>query len=131
MNAIRSGVTFSAAMIRSPSFSRSSSSTTTTNLPSRTSRIASSIEESSIGVGEWVGVQVTGQIMSLPGRDGAPSMGSAVPLGLGGGLRFKLPYRYPVAPWVDVDLLYVRTGSLERLGYTVGAGVHIPVGADR
>src|ERR1043165_4047808 len=40
MNAILSGVIFSAAMMRSPSFSRSSSSTTTTNSPRRTASIA-------------------------------------------------------------------------------------------
>ena len=38
-----SGVIFSAAMIKSPSFSRSSSSTTMRNLPSRKSLMASSI----------------------------------------------------------------------------------------
>src|SRR5438094_7813230 len=40
-----SGVTNSAAQIRSPSFSRSSSSATMTNLPARISRRAFSIEE--------------------------------------------------------------------------------------
>ena len=43
MKLIFSGVTFSAAMIKSPSFSRSSSSTTIKNFPSRKSSIASSM----------------------------------------------------------------------------------------
>jgi hypothetical protein len=43
MKLIASGVTFSAAMVRSPSFSRSSSSTTITILPCWMSRMASSI----------------------------------------------------------------------------------------
>jgi hypothetical protein len=43
MNAIASGVTFSAAMIRSPSFSRSASSTTITTRPARMSSTASGI----------------------------------------------------------------------------------------
>jgi hypothetical protein len=43
MNAIASGVTNCAAIVRSPSFSRSASSTTTTNRPERMSSIASSI----------------------------------------------------------------------------------------
>ena len=42
MNATFSGVTFSAAMIRSPSFSRSSSSTTSTNSPAAMAASASS-----------------------------------------------------------------------------------------
>ena len=43
MNAIVSGVAFSAAMIRSPSFSRSASSTTTTSSPRLTAAMAFSI----------------------------------------------------------------------------------------
>ena len=44
MKLIASGVTFSAAIVRSPSFSRSSSSTTTIIFPARKSSIASDIE---------------------------------------------------------------------------------------
>ena len=43
MKLIASGVANSAAMVRSPSFSRSGASTTTTNLPARKSSSASSI----------------------------------------------------------------------------------------
>ena len=43
MKAIDSGVTNCAAIVRSPSFSRSASSTTTTKRPERMSSIASSI----------------------------------------------------------------------------------------
>ena len=43
MKLIDSGVTNCAAIVRSPSFSRSASSTTTTNLPDRMSSIASSM----------------------------------------------------------------------------------------
>src|SRR5262249_25205808 len=43
MNVIASGVANCAAMTRSPSFSRSGASTTTTNLPWRMSSVASSI----------------------------------------------------------------------------------------
>src|SRR4051812_829217 len=46
MNAINSVVASSAAKIRSPSFSRSSSSTTTTGLPDLMSRIARSMGSS-------------------------------------------------------------------------------------
>src|SRR5439155_15590980 len=49
MKAIPSGVIFSAAMIRSPSFSRSASSTTTTNSPRAMAATASSIGANGIG----------------------------------------------------------------------------------
>ena len=48
MKAIASGVTRSAAMIRSPSFSRSASSTTITIRPCRISSIASGIEANTV-----------------------------------------------------------------------------------
>ncbi|SKZ84001.1 Uncharacterised protein [Mycobacteroides abscessus subsp. abscessus] len=50
MNATSSGVAFSAAKIRSPSFSRSSSSTTTTALPAAMSAMARSTVSSSTAV---------------------------------------------------------------------------------
>ena len=49
MKLIASGVTFSAAMVRSPSFSRSSSSTTMTILPARIAAMASSIRAKGLG----------------------------------------------------------------------------------
>ena len=50
MKLTASGVIFSAAIIKSPSFSRSSSSTTITNLPSRKSSRADSIVSSLVSV---------------------------------------------------------------------------------
>lgn len=34
-------------------------------------------------------------------------------------------------PWVDGDLLYVRTGGLDRAGFAVATGVSFPVGESR
>src|SRR6266516_4036987 len=48
MKLMTSGVTFSAAIVRSPSFSRSSSSTTTSMRPARVSSIASGMEANAI-----------------------------------------------------------------------------------
>src|SRR5262249_20078963 len=72
---------------------------------------------------QWFGVQLTGQIIDLPARPGAPVTGDAVPGAVGGGVRLHLPYRYVVSPWIDADVLYVRTGSLDRLGFSVGVGL--------
>ena len=49
MKLMTSGVIFSAAMVRSPSFSRSSSSTITSIRPARNSSMASGMEENGIG----------------------------------------------------------------------------------
>src|SRR5262245_49641174 len=62
MKLIVSGVVFSAAIMRSPSFSRSSSSTMTTIRPSWTSRIASSIVANLFGI--WLD-----QILHVLGHD--------------------------------------------------------------
>jgi len=91
-----------------------------------------------VGVGfyGWLAVQLTVQTAVLPARANVMtniplSSDPAAPLGLGGGIRLQLPYRYSVSLWVDADFLYVRTGSLDRIGYSVGVGLHIPVGARR
>jgi outer membrane protein OmpA-like peptidoglycan-associated protein len=36
-----------------------------------------------------------------------------------------------ISPWVDADLLYVRTGNLNRPGFAAAAGVSFPVGRAR
>lgn len=84
-----------------------------------------------LGIGEWIGVQLTGQTVVLPARPMAPASDPAVPIGLGAGVRVKLPYRFPVYPWIDADALYVRTGPLDRFGFTVGVGLHVPIGERR
>ena len=54
MKLIVAGVTFSAAMARSPSFSRSSSSTMTTNFPARNASMASSMRaKGDVLIGVW------------------------------------------------------------------------------
>ena len=34
-------------------------------------------------------------------------------------------------PWLDGDLLYVRTGGLDRAGFALAAGVSVPLGEER
>src|SRR4030042_1541386 len=69
MKLIASGVTNSAARVRSPSFSRSSSSTRMTILPSRMSSMASSIVESGIPSSPFSRISV---ILQEIQRDAAP-----------------------------------------------------------
>lgn len=56
----------------------------------------------------------------------------------GAGLRLKRPHDFAdndtlfgLAPWVDVDALYARTGALDRPAFDVGAGVSVALGKDR
>jgi hypothetical protein len=53
----------------------------------------------------------------------------------GGGIRFQpraaLRSSWAVSPWVDADVLYVRTGQRGNLGFAGGAGVLLPIGAAR
>src|SRR3990170_1821376 len=70
MKLIASGVTNSAARVRSPSFSRSSSSTRMTILPSRMSAMASSIFESGIPSPPFSRIPV---ILQKIQRDAAPA----------------------------------------------------------
>src|SRR5690606_619333 len=77
MKLTASGVTFSAAMIRSPSFSRSSSSTTTTNLPARMSSMASSMRSNS---GRGAGTVIWRQLLSRAAGSGERGVGAQQPL---------------------------------------------------
>ena len=55
----------------------------------------------------------------------------------GGSVRFKRPHTSPdeglsaLSPWVDADVLYVRTGGLNRPGLALAAGLSAPLGAAR
>jgi outer membrane protein OmpA-like peptidoglycan-associated protein len=59
---------------------------------------------------------------------------SGVVWGLGGGLRLKPPRSAEssrLSPWGDADLLYVRSGDLNRAGFDLAAGLAIAVGDAR
>jgi outer membrane protein OmpA-like peptidoglycan-associated protein len=54
----------------------------------------------------------------------------------GGSLRVRLPRNthemfLGMSPWADVDVLYVRTDSLNRPGLAAALGLSIPIGAAR
>ncbi|MSP59579.1 MAG: OmpA family protein [Myxococcales bacterium] len=52
---------------------------------------------------------------------------------LGAGARLKRPHRGAgqFFPWADIDVHYVRTGPLDRFGFSVGAGISFPLGLAR
>jgi outer membrane protein OmpA-like peptidoglycan-associated protein len=75
-------------------------------------------------------------VTSLPSDDAVSEAGTAWTFG--GGVRLKRPHHAPdhdsfaaISPWLDVDLLYVRTGDLDRPGFDAAVGVAVPVGKSR
>jgi outer membrane protein OmpA-like peptidoglycan-associated protein len=56
---------------------------------------------------------------------------------LGGSGQLKRPHNAgdtafaAISPWLDVDLLYVRTDQLNRAGFAAAIGAAVPIGADR
>jgi outer membrane protein OmpA-like peptidoglycan-associated protein len=66
---------------------------------------------------------------AIPGTDAGTAWG------LGVGARLKRPHDAEsaggVSPWFDADLLYVRTGSLNRPGFDAAIGASWPIGEYR
>jgi outer membrane protein OmpA-like peptidoglycan-associated protein len=87
------------------------------------------------GVGRYVDLTADVSFMGLPTTTNSLSSGTGTAWGYGGGLRLKGPHdsdwNYGMSPWIDADLLYVRTGSLNRLGFSAGAGLAFPIGEMR
>jgi outer membrane protein OmpA-like peptidoglycan-associated protein len=74
--------------------------------------------------------------LALPTEASSKDLGAA--WAFGGGLRFKRPHDardddkfYAMSPWVDADILYVRTGALDRPGFAVAVGLSSPIGESR
>ncbi len=81
MKATISGVAFSAAMTRSPSFSRSSSSTTTTGRPAAMSRIACSTGSRARSSASHIGRVLMRGLLPERGRCGSGATSRACPTG--------------------------------------------------
>ncbi len=88
------------------------------------------------GLGPYVDIGPTVGFVGLPASSANRNSDTGLAWQLGGGFRLKRPHDAghglgAVSPWLDGDLLYVRTGSLNRLGFSVGAGFAFPVGQER
>ena len=86
-----------------------------------------------LGLNSWLGVGPSAQFMLLPNR--TANAESGVVWGFGGGLRLHRPHDRQsfagVSPWLDADVLYVRTGQLNRLGFDAAVGASLPIGESR
>ena len=94
----------------------------------------------------WLSLAAGLTFIGLPAKSGfaSSSLGTAWAPGLGlriqapresDELRLNRPHAeekfYGAKPWADADLLYVRTGDLDRAGFAVAAGVSWPIGEAR
>lgn len=73
--------------------------------------------------------------IGLPAADEDSDPGTA--WAFGASAQLKRPHHAPgsalaaVSPWVDVDLLYVKTDQLSRPGVAIGGGLAFPIGRAR
>jgi outer membrane protein OmpA-like peptidoglycan-associated protein len=85
------------------------------------------------GLTPYLDIGPTASFLLLPAA--AAHAESGIAWGLGGGLRLKRPHDaesfYGLSPWADADLLYVRTGDLNRPGFDAAVGLSAPIGEAR
>lgn len=79
-------------------------------------------------------VGASASFLTLPSAASGGQPGTA--WSLGGTLRFRRPRVATrtfaaASPWAEVDVLYVRTGGLNRPGFAAAAGIALPVGEAR
>ena len=80
------------------------------------------------GINPYLDIGPAVSFLFLPASE--PLAESGVAWGFGGGFRLKRPHNQldsGASPWLDADLLYMRTGDLGRLGFDAAVGVAFPV----
>jgi outer membrane protein OmpA-like peptidoglycan-associated protein len=85
-------------------------------------------------VNAYLDVGPSATFVALPAEMSAAKAGVA--WAFGGSVRVRRPRNtsetfLAVSPWVDADVLYVRTGDLNRAGIAAAAGVSVPIGKNR
>ena len=85
------------------------------------------------GITSWLDIGPTASFLLLSAQEAGAESGVA--WGFGGGLRLKTPHTsetfWGISSWIDADALYIRTGELDRPGFSVGIGASVPIGEDR
>jgi outer membrane protein OmpA-like peptidoglycan-associated protein len=90
-----------------------------------------------LGLGSYFSLGPSASVISLPSKVSNVDAGTA--WGFGGFVRVKRPHDSKntdtgfaaVSPWVDADLLYVSTGSLDRAGFAAAVGASVPTSGKR
>ncbi len=82
-----------------------------------------------IGLNRYLSVGPSLAFTRLPATEPMTDSGTSWTFGAGG--RLMRPHDasgyYGIAPWIDADLMYVRTGDLDRPGFAAGAGASMPL----
>lgn len=89
------------------------------------------------GVARYLEFGPTATFTTLPTSSTMPTSGTS--WAFGGGGRVMRPHDapggaaglYAISPWADADLLYVRTGALDRIGFAAAVGAAMPLDNDR
>jgi outer membrane protein OmpA-like peptidoglycan-associated protein len=96
--------------------------------------------------GGWVNLTAGLTFLALPAQSGFGSTSAGTAWAPSLGLRLQLPRESDrmrlqrphereslggAKPWVDGDLMYVRTGGLDRVGFAAAVGLAFPLGESR
>lgn len=89
------------------------------------------------GVTPWLEVGPSATFTTLAASPSMTDPGTS--WGFGGSARFMRPRDAAIgqgrlraiSPWIDIDLMYVRTGSLDRPGFAAAVGVAAPIDEQR
>jgi outer membrane protein OmpA-like peptidoglycan-associated protein len=89
------------------------------------------------GVNRYLAVGPTATFTTLPAASAMPmpTSTSGTAWAFGGGARVMRPHDaaggaaglYAISPWIDADVMYVRTGGLDRAGFSAAAGLAMPL----
>jgi outer membrane protein OmpA-like peptidoglycan-associated protein len=87
------------------------------------------------GATRYLGIGPSAAFTTLPAASSTAMRTSGTAWAFGGSARLMRPHDapggsagwYAISPWIDADLLYVRTGGLDRLGFATAAGLAIPI----
>jgi outer membrane protein OmpA-like peptidoglycan-associated protein len=85
-------------------------------------------------VNEYTDIGPSATFLMLPSATSGAEAGTAWTFG--GSLRVRRLRNAPdkflaLSPWADFDVLYVRTGSLNRAGFAAALGLSVPIGRAR
>src|SRR5689334_14550564 len=86
-----------------------------------------------VGVSRYLAVGPSVSFTTLRSSGAMETSGTS--WAFGGGARVMRPHDavsfHGISPWADADLLYVRTGPLDRLGFAGAVGLAIPIDTPR
>lgn len=88
-----------------------------------------------LGICDGVDLTAGLSAFALPASSSSPVQGAGIAWTYGPGVRLRAgsdpKIFHGASPWADADALYIRTGSLNRYGFALGAGLAFPVGDAR